>query len=93
MGIPMTTFVAIFSVAGIAISLSVQGVLSNFVGGVNILISKPFVVGDFIESDGFSGTVTEIGMMHTRLRAPGGPINFIPNSTLIAARLRPAGLS
>ncbi|MCR4707754.1 MAG: mechanosensitive ion channel family protein [Clostridiales bacterium] len=87
MGIPMTTFVAIFSVAGIAISLSVQGVLSNFVGGVNILISKPFVVGDFIESDGFSGTVTEIGMMHTRLRAPGGPINFIPNSTLIAARL------
>ena len=87
MGIPMTTFVALFSVAGIAVSLSVQGVLSNFVGGINILISKPFVVGDYIESDGFAGTVTEIGIMHTRLRAPAGPVSFIPNSTLVAARL------
>lgn len=87
MGIPMTTFVALFSVAGIAVSLSVQGVLSNFVGGINILISQPFVVGDYIESDGFAGTVTEIGIMHTRLRAPAGPVSFIPNSTLVAARL------
>lgn len=87
MGIPMTSFVALFSVVGIAISLSVQGVLSNFVGGINILIGKPFIVGDFIESDGFSGTVTQIGIMHTRLRAPAGPVSFIPNSTLVAARL------
>ena len=87
MGIPLTSFVAFFSVIGIAISLSVQGVLSNFVGGMNILLSRPFLVGDFIESDGFSGTVTDIGIMHTRLRAPAGPVSFIPNSTLVAARL------
>lgn len=87
MGIPMTSFVAIFSIVGIAVSLSVQGVLSNFVGGINILISKPFLVGDYIESDGFTGTVTQIGIMHTRLRAPAGPVSFIPNSTLVAARL------
>ena len=87
MGVPVTSFVALFSIVGIAVSLGVQGLLANFVGGIIILISRPFSVSDFVETEGFTGTVTEIGMIHTRLRAPGGAVNVIPNSTLITSRL------
>ena len=87
MQIPLSTFLAVFSVVGISISLGVQGMLSNFVGGVIILISRPFSVGDFVELDSFSGTVTDVGLMYTRLRAPGGHVNIIPNSTLVSSRV------
>ena len=87
MGIPITSFVALLSVVGIAVSLAVQGTLSNVVGGVIILASHPFSVGDFVEQDGFSGTVKEIGLLHTRMLTPDGRMIYVPNATLQTSRL------
>ena len=62
MGAQVTSFIAILGSAGLAIGLALQGSLSNFAGGVLILLLKPFTVGDYIEAAGYSGTVTEIQM-------------------------------
>lgn len=87
MGIPVTSFVALFSVVGLAVSLAVQGVLSNLAGGVIILVSKPFVLGDYIETDAVSGTVKEIGFLHTRMISPEGKMIFVPNNLLYNSKL------
>lgn len=87
MGIPITSFVALFSVVGLAVSLAVQGVLSNLAGGVIILASKPFTLGDYIETDAVSGTVNEINFLHTRMISPDGKIIFVPNSLLYNSKL------
>ena len=87
MGIPVTSLIALLSVIGIAVSLAVQGILSNLVGGFIILISKPFLVDDYIESDGVSGTVRDISVLHTRLLTLDGKEVFIPNSLLYTSRL------
>jgi len=86
-GIPITSFLALFSVVGLAVSLAVQGVLSNLAGGVIILASKPFVLGDYIESDAVSGTVKEIGFLHTRMISPEGKMIFVPNNLLYNSKL------
>ena len=70
LGVEMTSFVAILAAAGFAIGLSLQGSLSNFAGGVLILVTKPFRVGHFIEAHGQLGTVHEIGILHTVLKTP-----------------------
>lgn len=86
-GIPVTSFLALFSVVGLAVSLAVQGVLSNLAGGVIILASKPFALGDYIESDAVSGTVKEIGFLHTRMISPEGKMIFVPNNLLYNSKL------
>ena len=86
-GVPITSFLALFSVVGLAVSLAVQGVLSNLAGGVIILASKPFTLGDFVETDAVSGTVHEIGFLHTHMISPDGKMIFVPNSLLYNSRL------
>lgn len=81
-GVEMTSFVAILGAAGLAIGLALQGSLSNFAGGVLILILKPFKVGDFIEGAGQSGTVREIQIFYTYLTTPSGQEVVIPNGDL-----------
>ncbi|THD69589.1 mechanosensitive ion channel [Robertkochia marina] len=81
-GIETTSFAAIIAAAGLAIGLALQGSMSNFAGGVLILIFKPFRVGDFIEAQGMSGTVKEIGIINTRLSTFGNQIAIIPNGKL-----------
>lgn len=81
-GIEITTFAAILGAASLAVGLAFQGSLSNFAGGVLILIFKPFKVGDFIEASGFSGTVKEIQVFHTVLRTPDNQKVIIPNAQL-----------
>ena len=87
MGIPVTSFLAVFSVVGLAVSLAVQGVLSNLAGGVIILASKPFTLGDYIETDAVAGTVNEIGFLHTRMVSPDGKMIFVPNNLLYNSKL------
>lgn len=87
LGIPVTSFVALFSVVGLAVSLSVQGVLTNLAGGIIILASKPFTLNDFIECDTIMGTVKDIGILHTQLRSPDGKDIFVPNNLLQSSRL------
>jgi small conductance mechanosensitive channel len=81
-GIEVTSFVALIGAAGLAIGLAFQGSLSNFAGGVLILLLKPFKVGDFIEAGGYSGTVKEIQVFYTILHTPDNQKVILPNSTL-----------
>jgi len=86
-GIPITSFLALFSVVGIAVSLAVQNVLANLAGGVILLASKPFTLGDFVETDGIMGTVKEIGFLHTRMETFDGKMIFVPNDVLQTSKL------
>jgi small conductance mechanosensitive channel len=81
-GIQMTAFIAILGAAGLAIGLALSGTLQNFAGGVLILIIKPFRVGDFIEAQGFMGTVEEIQIFNTILVTPSNQVITIPNGGL-----------
>ncbi|MDD3859644.1 MAG: mechanosensitive ion channel [Bacteroidales bacterium] len=81
-GIEMTSFIAILGAAGLAVGLAFQGTLSNFAGGVMILIFKPFKVGDYIEAQGYSGSVKEIQIFNTILTTVDNKIIIIPNGGL-----------
>ncbi|MGO4820268.1 MULTISPECIES: mechanosensitive ion channel family protein [unclassified Flavobacterium] len=86
-GIEMTSFVAIIGAAGLAVGLALSGTLQNFAGGVIILIIKPFKIGDFIEAQGFSGTVKEINIFSTLLNTPDKKLVIIPNGPLSTGAL------
>lgn len=82
LGIGTSSFVAILGAAGLAIGLSLQGSLSNFAGGMLIILFKPFRVGDFIEAQGVSGTVLEIQIFVTKLASSNNQTIFVPNGSL-----------
>jgi small conductance mechanosensitive channel len=81
-GIAMTSFIAILGAAGLAVGLALQGSLSNFAGGVLILLFKPFKVGDFIEAQGYMGSVKEIQIFNTILSTIDNKRIVIPNGNL-----------
>ncbi|WP_115717843.1 mechanosensitive ion channel family protein [Gallaecimonas mangrovi] len=78
-GIATTSFVAVVGAAGLAIGLALQGSLANFAGGVLILFFRPFKVGDFIETNGYMGTVREIQIFNTILNTTDNKRVIIPN--------------
>ncbi len=81
-GIEATSFVAILGAAGLAIGMALSGTLSNFAGGVMLLVFKPFEVGQVISAQGFTGSVKEIGIFNTILMTPDNRKIIIPNSPL-----------
>ena len=81
-GIQMTSFIAILGAMAFAIGLAFQGSLSNFAGGVLIILLKPFKIGDFIEAQGHGGTVENIQIFHTILKTPANQKIIIPNGPL-----------
>lgn len=81
-GVQTTSFITLLGSAGVAIGLSLQGSLSNFAGGILILLLKPFVVGDYIVACGCEGTVTEISLFATTLHTADNRNVVIPNGTL-----------
>jgi len=87
LGIPITTLVAVVSVAGVAVSLALQDSFSNIASGVFLLANKPFEVGDFVEADGVSGVVTEIGFSYTRLTTGDNKYIFIPNKQIFSNKI------
>jgi len=87
LGIDVTGIVALASVLTLAISLSVQNMLTNLIGGFTILSTKPFASGDFVEIAGQSGTVKEIGLTYTKLLTPDNKEVSIPNSAVVAAQI------
>lgn len=80
--ISLTGFVAIFTSAGVAIGLALQGSLSNFAGGFIILLLRPFKVGDYIETGIYGGTVEQIGLFYTNLATSDNKVILIPNGAL-----------
>ena len=81
-GVQTTSLVAILASAGLAVGLALQGSLSNFASGVLILGFRPFLLDDFVEIGGKSGTVEDIGLFMTRLVTPNNEVVFIPNSSI-----------
>ena len=82
LGVQMTSFVALIAAAGLAVGFAMQGSLANFAGGVLILLFKPFKVDDYIEAQGYGGTVHEIQIISTILKTPDNKTVIIPNGQL-----------
>lgn len=80
LGVPMTSMVAVITSCGLAIGLALQGSLSNIAGGFILTAFKPFVVGDYIKSGEFEGTVKAINIFYTKIITPDNKIIVIPNS-------------
>ena len=82
LGVAMTSFIAILGAAGLAVGMALSGTLQNFAGGVIILLFKPFKVGDFIDAQGYMGTVKEIQIFNTILTDLDNKTIIIPNAGL-----------
>ncbi len=87
LGIPMTSLVAIVSVASLALSLSVQNILSNLFSGMTILGTHPFTDGDWVDIGGTAGTVQSVGLFYTILKMPDGRMVHIPNSKVAESKV------
>ncbi|MBR4672304.1 MAG: mechanosensitive ion channel [Bacilli bacterium] len=87
-GIPMTSLITVLGTASLAIGLAMQGGLTNMVGGLTILIFKPFKVGDWIESNGSSGSVEEITIFHTVLKSLDCTKIVLPNGELANSNIK-----
>lgn len=83
-GVTSASVIAVLGSAGLAVGMALQGSLSNFAGGVLILLLKPFVVGDYIVENGGGqeGTVSEIGIFYTKLLTGDNKAIYLPNGTL-----------
>ena len=87
LGIPSTSLVAAFSVVGLALSLSVQSTLSNLFSGLTVLVTKPFVAGDYIETPDIAGTVKSVTLFYTVLRTPDNKPVYVPNSDITKSKI------
>lgn len=83
LGVPTTSFITILASCGVALGLALQGALSNFAGGLMLLLSKPFSVGDYIETADEAGTVAEISVIYTVLLTYDNKRITIPNGALM----------
>lgn len=88
LGIETSSFVAILGAAGLAVGLSLQGSLSNFAGGILIILFKPFKLGDVIEAHGETGKVDEILIFSTKLITATNQVIYIPNGILSNGKIK-----
>ena len=88
LGIETSSFIALFASAGMAIGMALSGTLQNFAGGVMILLFKPFRVGDYIEAQGYAGTVKEIQIFNTIIRTTDAQTIIIPNGGLSTGSMK-----
>ena len=88
LGIETSSFIALFASAGVAIGMALSGTLQNFAGGVMILLFKPFKVGDYIEAQGYAGTVKEIQIFNTIIRTNDAQTIIIPNGGLSTGSMK-----
>ena len=87
LGLDVTGIVALASVLTLAVSLALQNILANVIGGFTLLYTKPFSSGDFVEIAGQSGSVREIGLTYTQLATGDNKLVSIPNSAVVAAQI------
>ncbi len=83
LGFDTTSLIAVLGAAGLAIGLALQGTLSNFAGGIMILLFKPFRAGDFIQTSGEMGVVSKVNLFNTNLKTVDNKTVVIPNSSII----------
>lgn len=82
LGVDVTTFAAVIAAAGLAVGLALQGSLSNFAGGVLLMIFKPYKIGDLIEAQGVLGVVKGIEIFTTKLVTPQNKLAIVPNGAM-----------
>lgn len=87
LGIDTSGVTALITSLGVCVGLAVNGALSNLAGGFLILITRPFKIDDFIEAEGYSGTVIDIRITDTKIRTPDNKIIYLPNGKLSAAEI------
>lgn len=87
-GVHVGTLIAGFGVAGVAVALAVQNILGDLFAALSIVLDKPFVIGDFIVVDDYSGTVEKIGLKSTRVRSLSGEQLIFSNTDLLSSRIR-----
>ena len=85
--VPMTSFIAMLSAAGLAVGLALKDSLSNFAAGILLLVTRPFSVGDFIESSSVSGTVLSIEILYTALNTADNKRVMVPNNHLATSHI------
>jgi len=86
-GINVTSLLAVFSLAGVAVSLALQGLLSNVASSVVLMVTGAFKSGDFVEVNGISGVVDTISLIHTKVTTGDNKVIFIPNSEIAGAKI------
>ena len=87
LGIEMTSLVALLSVCSLGITLAAEDILGNVAGGLVILSTHPFQLGDYVEADGVGGTVEETALNHTKLLTPDGQYVLVPNRSLSSSKI------
>jgi small conductance mechanosensitive channel len=87
LGIDTASLVAVLSVAGLALSLAIQGIAANLFSGVTILATKPFVSGNYVALGGIEGTVESIGLFHTTVRTIDNKLIYVPNSEVTSSKV------
>ena len=87
LGVDTSSIIGLFTATGLGIGLALQGALSNFAGGILIIIIRPFKLDDYIECQGVSGTVEEIHIFYTHLRTPDNKLIYVPNGALIGGNV------
>ena len=87
LGVDTTSLVAIFSVLTLALSLAVQGVISNLASGIMLVATKPFEEGDYVDIDGSAGTVEKINITCTKLKTGDNKVITIPNSNVTSSNV------
>ena len=87
LGVDVSSLIAVLSVVSLALSLAVQGALTNVVGGITLLTTHPFKAGDYIELGDQAGTVVEVGVTYTKLQTADNKTICIPNSTAASAQI------
>ena len=88
LGINTSSLVALVSVVGLALSLSVQNILTNLFSGLTLLVTKPFAAGDFVEAAGKSGVVKTVGLFYTQLDTLDNTAISIPNGDVTASSIK-----
>ena len=87
LGIPSASLVAVLSVAGLALSLSLQNTLANLFAGLTILATHPFATGDYVEVGTIAGSVRAVGLFHTQVATVDNKLIYVPNSDVTAAKI------
>ena len=87
LGIPMTSVVALLSIAGLALSLSIQKIMSNLFSGITLLATKPFVADDYVSVAGKDGKIKTVGLFYTLMDSPDNTVISIPNSDVTASAI------
>ena len=87
LNIDMTSLIALLSVCSLGVTLAMEDILGNMAGGLVILSTHPFHIGDYVEADGVGGTIEEIALNHTKLLTANGQYILVPNRALSSSKI------